>query len=311
MYLLNRLNDPYVFRNSTGLSIRRLLTKKLRIIVSSGINYLIQLVKFRRAFAGTKLSTRDFSQRKAIVIANGPTRDTLNFVALGRWVQEKNLDIFAVNFGLKQLLEMGVPPKYLLLSDPETSSLSSSAISKELWSDIRSNPLISLITPVTWHSILNCRDTFPEKCLHFSDISSEGVFKNVSPFKPRSYSSLSGLKALAYSLFLGYGEVFVIGLDNSYFKSLQVGPKGEILQGSSYFNGNFQHTQNLSHLYKKGLVDYFAELGSIHETTKRCFYNHPILNLGVASEMDCFKKVTASDEAFQLISHTNLEVKGI
>ncbi|CAN2169873.1 hypothetical protein MCEMRE217_00028 [Candidatus Nanopelagicaceae bacterium] len=300
---LNRLNDPYVFRQFVGLSPSRMARNKLQIFLTSRVNWLIQTIKFSEALVGTKGVSKTCANREVIVIANGPSRDTLNFDAVKRWVREKNLAVFAVNFGLDQLIELNLEPTYLLLSDPATMDSSSDPRSNSLWRSLRKNPSITLVTPVAWHSKDNCGKPYPFNCLHFNDVPSEGLFSSISPLKPRSYASLSGLKALAYCSFLGFDQIFVIGLDNSYFQGLSVGPQNEVLQGSVYFGGGFQETQDLSHLYKNGLVDYFAELSSIHGTTKKCFKNQPILNLGITSITDAFQKISSSDDANELIAH--------
>ena len=54
----------------------------------------------------------------------------------------------------------------------------------------------------------------------FSDSEFDLIYNCVIPIFPRGYASVSAVKALALSKWLNFKNIFLLGMDNSYFKYL-------------------------------------------------------------------------------------------
>lgn len=288
-----------MFRQFVGYSATRVVGRKLRVLIAGLFSWFIQGVKSGGAYAGIGDSIG--SGKHALVVANGPSKNNLNLERVRDWVNEGRLEIFLVNFGILDFPLDEVQVHYLVLSDPSTHPLSKDPRNIQLQRIIEEKSNIRLITPSSWHTKNCAQSKNNNKCLHFNDVTLEGVFSSTNPRLPRGYASLTGLKAIAVSRHLDFSKTLVIGLDNSFYKGLTVDSENRIIQRSIHYNGDYGKPEDLSHFYPNGLVDYFGELASIHLSIKKCFKNFDVLNLGTDSETDSFRKITRLDLESELV----------
>jgi hypothetical protein len=56
--------------------------------------------------------------------------------------------------------------------------------------------------------------------IYFNDKEFTLFGKNLNPCFPRGYSSITILKTIAVALYMGYDKIYILGVDNTEFKSL-------------------------------------------------------------------------------------------
>ena len=194
---------------------------------------------------------------------------------------------------------------FLVLSDPASHPSSQDARTVELWKNIRMIPNLRLITPVSWH--LKMEDKFCDSgnCFHFSDLSLETIRNSTSPLKARGYPSLTAYKALAFADYLGFDQIFIIGIDNSMFRTLKVDSMNSLVQNSNHFTENYGPPTDVTEIYPNGIADYFSELSEMFLSLKRSFTNMQVINLGYDSEVDAFPKVQKGETGSNYVKNSN------
>lgn len=226
----------------------------------------------------------------ALVLGNGPSLQKL----IPSQVRENFDDIFIVNgFHNLQIAEH-INPSFYCLSDPFDNSELNDEKSPEgvlLSRYFKENLNCIRLLPHTWefesHSI-------PNQTLYFDDREQTIFSRNISPLKPRAYTSVTLYKALAVACFMGYKEIFILGFDNTEFlgycgrpdnltdfKETIYAPlkEGRIYsRGNELFPFNFGmagRMQSYAHLF--GDLDFFKD--------------YPIQNLDPSSLTDAFPKI--------------------
>ena len=245
----------------------------------------LQLKKFLK---NTKELGNSKSDKRCLIIGNGKSLNELNFDKVKSLQDSGELEIFVVNFLIVDTeIRDRIAPNYVFLSDPETKFDFKSERNKELWRFISEHPDVKVITPHTWHdSIPSCGSD----CLHFNDISLEGLSKNISPLKVRGYASFTTYKAIAYTLFLNYSKILLIGLDNSWYKGVQVNTKNEIILDSFHFTNNYSEPKNITSHYTYGVAELFIDVSSSLTSLIELFPKKDIINLSNQSIIDCFPR---------------------
>jgi hypothetical protein len=234
-----------------------------------------------------KLS-KDRTCKEALVLANGPSLSTLNVSRVLEKQSNGQLEIFTMNNFCTTTLGARITPNFYVLSDPQHHPDSNSNVSKQLWNYLAKAQGVTILIPRSW--------AIPEKfsrlsVAYFEDRSLEGITKNIDPRKARGYSSLTALKALALATFIGYSKIYVLGLDNSLFKGLQVTEENRILEKANHApGGSTLQVADLTSEYPNGLADYFYGLAVATLQLKDLFRKAPIYNLSPNSFTDAFHK---------------------
>ncbi len=170
--------------------------------------------------------------KSALVIGGGPS--LTDFC----WDQVKDLvhEVIVVNNFHLSGLSNQIKPDYICLSDPNSflpASGDRAQIFNSLWEFVSS----SGATVIAPHFYRNFK--FPEKtkAYFFDDREFFTLRKSISPLRPRSYSSMTFLKALAFCIFLGYKTIYIIGLDNSEFLSYEGDESNQLFINYKKFYG--------------------------------------------------------------------------
>jgi hypothetical protein len=181
-----------------------------------------------------------------------------------------------------------VKPNFYVLSDPKHHPESESEIARTVWQYLINTVGVTVLVPRSW----DVQSVYPSICVaHFEDRSLEGLSKNIDPRRPRGYSSLTALKALALANFLGYASIFVLGLDNSLFKGLVVTGDNRILEESNHApRGSTLDVADVTEDYPNGLEDYFFGLAVASAQLRQFFKAAPVINLNPDSFADAFPK---------------------
>ena len=195
-----------------GTSISKLFLHKLIL--------LIGFLRTQSPRGGILTSTLQVKNSKigktALILGTGPSLDRLNTDEVPLYVD----DVFAMNEFFTLRISERVKPNFYCLSDPAHFVVTSE------YSEDRRQKLGSYLEDLNATLILphwsanNVRFHGSQK-LHFDDRELSWFRKNISPVKPRAYSSATLYKALAMACYMGYDTIFLLGLDNSNFKSYQ------------------------------------------------------------------------------------------
>lgn len=148
----------------------------------------------------------------ALVLGNGPSLNKLNTAAVANYCD----DIYVVNGFFNLQMGQLVRPTHYCLSDPSYFYPKDDAHTlriEELKNFIEKSNSV-LVLPHT----LATKGAFPNsKTLFFDDREKTLFSKNISPLRPRSYTSVTLYKALAVACHMEYDHIFILGLDNTEF----------------------------------------------------------------------------------------------
>lgn len=283
------MNSPY---HSINFSFYKLILIKLGVVISFIVNKLSVERGSREALQGTKASLGIFKGKTAIVVANGPSSNDVNWDTVNLERKLGNCSLFLINHSLNSPEMLGRGADFLVLSDPGSHPLSKDSRTVNLWANIASLPELRLITPVSWHLQQGDPRCLTLECLHFSDLSLESLSTSTSPLRARGYPSLTAYKAMAFAKHLGFSTLLIAGVDNSMFRTIQVDSANSLIQASNHFVENYGPVVDVSTLYPNGIADYFAELSEMFLSLRRSFKDTEIYNLGLRSEVDAFPKAT-------------------
>lgn len=147
--------------------------------------------------------------------------------------QHQTLDVFAMNMYNRSALAGSVVPDFYALCDPvffqagECGELADAV--QDVWHYLSTSGRTSrLILP----SGRAAPDGIRNQTLWFNNLGLEGWSSNVNPLRARGYSSMVAYSSLSIALFLGYDRVYVAGIDNNMFRSLERSSDGKFRYGS-------------------------------------------------------------------------------
>jgi hypothetical protein len=202
--------------------------------------------------------------------------------------------IIAINEFLHGSLFQVVRPKMVVLSDP--SSLRGETLEDGRRRDdelcyLQTNPEILLAVPLTQRPQY-ARLGLPNQIVPFVDsearYSLRGERDGLSLLQPRSYLSATLYKALAVAIWLGYRQIFVAGMDNTYPRDLFVDSENHVLRRTRHASDTKNWCQDLSQFYKT-VEDCLYEVNLLFHDIRK-FSSLNIINLDPYSLTDAFSK---------------------
>jgi hypothetical protein len=146
--------------------------------------------------------------KTVLILGNGPSASKIDHQAI-----QNNFDnLIVVNNYLDFSFADEVIPDFFCISDPNSFNDESS----QLYKYLKQND----ITVIASHFYRKSNFLFGMKTIFFDDRELHIPFwNNISPLWPRSYCSYTFYKALSIAIHLGYERIFILGLDNTEFKS--------------------------------------------------------------------------------------------
>jgi hypothetical protein len=129
--------------------------------------------------------------------------------------------------------------------------------------------------------------------------------RGINPLHPRGYLSVTALKALAITDFLGFKEIGVIGLDNTFFKGLQVTQELQMVENSHHASKGQHFNSNLGDFWKSGVSDYFYFVSLNFYYLKKYFSNKRFVNMDRSSLVDAFTKITSESSFTSIVRYEN------
>ncbi len=240
----------------------------------------------------------------AIVIGNGPSQGYLTAETLARFMDSGG-EVLAVNYWPDNEALREVAPSYLVISDLNTlkSREATEPVSPRdslLRGYLATHPTINIACPV-----MRCDEIAAEfgreRVTGFIDSELRLWTDNISPLKPRGYISMSLYKSLALAIHLGYERIFIIGMDNTYPRSIycdednrtlsletHAGIDDWLVDSGSCYGGMGDLLYSISIL--------FYDLRKFRSTTSE------LVNLDPYSLTDVFPKAPTIDVAKSLLS---------
>jgi hypothetical protein len=180
---------------------------------------LLQLISFfktprpkREQLRRTRVLKNSKNGKVALVLGSGPSLNNLNVNVLDDYVD----DVFVINSFSHLEVASRIKPAFYGLSDPAHFSLLSGEQSLEL------NAVLDYIrgceaTLVLPHTAFLAKVFMSFDRVFFDDREKTFFNRNIGPLKPRSYGSTTIYKMLAMATFMGYEEIFILGIDNTNF----------------------------------------------------------------------------------------------
>ena len=219
----------------------------------------------------------------SLIFANGPSAKNIDFKNIKNLQKNGVLDVFVMNHLMEdQYFLKNLNPQFIVLSDPNHKYKKGS----RLWGYIHSKSELKIVTPLDWHSNLQCKNS----CIHFNDQSLEGIVRNIDPRYPRGYPSLTALKALAMAIYLGYKKIYIIGFDNSWFFKIKVDERNRIKIQSNHASADYHKEKDLTLSYDKNISNLYLDLYVINDAFKKYFHKNNIINLNKTSLIDLYSK---------------------
>jgi hypothetical protein len=146
--------------------------------------------------------------KRALVLGNGPSIDLLRHENIEGYVD----GIFAVNHFYRSNAASLVVPNYYVLSDPKSFEDTEISMGSAFIRYLQENR-VQLFVP---YKVKN--QTFEQSAIPTASYDDRQRFlfnRNSSPVKPRNFASVTLYKAINIALYLGYSEIYVLGLDNT------------------------------------------------------------------------------------------------
>jgi hypothetical protein len=271
-----------------GGSVLRLITQKLRVLITFVIRRFASGPGREGALSALKALQGSAAGREAVVIASGPSASRVNVRAIAKAQKDGDAVVIVTNYFLSSPLAATITPDFVVWSDSVFHP--SRAKSNTSWAEIEARPSVRVMAPWKWrHKIPT---NLKERFVFFDDDTLETWSRNISPLRPRGYQGTTGVKALALGIHLGAKRVSVIGLDLSYFKNFSVDEHNRVMRNPTHLAGTDSGTQDLSHNTISGLADSLYSTANQFYYLRTLFEGYPIVNLDPHSLVDAFDKVT-------------------
>lgn len=278
-------------------TIGSILQDRFRQITLGSLRYLCAL--FREFGQLRKLSALKSSKRgkRALVLGNGPSLGYLNSDKLRKF-QNGGDEIFSVNFWTSTHLG-DVAPDYLVISDGATLADTESLFGKKLSEDLkkknallaaflREREQIRIVCPLARVKELSWQFG-AARIAGFVDHEMRAITSNIDPRFPRGYASLTLFKALAFAIHMGYDQICLLGMDNTFPRDIFCDNQNRIYRlerhagrGDTLFNQSAVYPS--MDVWAQDLLELFSDLN-------RCFTGYPVLNLDPYSLTDTFRKI--------------------
>ena len=284
-------------RQLRGSGIVELILDRLNQATIGSLRYLRAVILEFDAVQKLSSIGQTKKGKRALVLGNGPSLGYLSEEQL-REFQKGDGEIFAVNYWSSTHLA-GVAPDYLVISDGGTLINHNSKIGIKVAPEYQQKNLhlaeflnkynqVKIVCPLV--RVRELSKLFgSERITGFVDHEMRALSSNIDPRYPRGYLSMTLFKALAISIHMGYDEIFILGMDNSYPRDIfcdstntifrlerHAGESDTIFDQSAYYPSMDVWAQDLFDLFK-----------DLH----RCFKGHSVLNLDPFSLTDVFRKI--------------------
>ena len=297
------ITKKYIDENRSINSVRRISNAPYRRKISPN-RFRLARFSFRVAVSCLRISyypfvvllnLKDIVELRAIrkvtkrqnilLLGNGPSLGYVDCDSLDAFRDNGGITV-GINFWPSMRHVQAHAPDWLVFSDPETFNTSGEQKDKALAliNYVNEHPFINILVPFS--SVRFLRSLFRNnKVYGFCDLEVAFNLFGINIFTPRSYVSMTLYKALAFSIFLSPKCVYLLGMDNNYFRKIVNDHSNNLASVSQHpdyellFENSEYSTMGLR------LLDYARNFLDLEQ-----FPTKNILNLDVYSLTDRFKK---------------------
>jgi hypothetical protein len=227
------------------------------------------------------------SENIALLLGNGPSVNKLNTGA----IRDFNVEIWVVNDFYKVDCSKDLKIDYYVLSDMDYFS------GPNFENRIKLVPLVNYAashkpTFVLPHWMREAKSTHilhQFEIIYFDDREIASWSRNTNPCYPRGYIGLTLYKALAFTIFLNYRKIFILGMDNTEFIKYRSDSHNSILldkfHGYHDDGSNYDFSNHFLDGLAGALISYAHTFGDLNR------FKGPIFNLDVESLSMAFQKI--------------------
>ena len=265
----------------------------LKSVIRCIIYLPIVLYGGRKFFNKTLALKGSAKKKRALIIGNGPSQGYMSTEELNQFVKSGG-ETYCVNYWNKNSELSTHIPTWMVFSDRQIFDEKDPG-SIELIEYLKNNQSIKVIVPTTEIKLIQSKGLKNEiYCIVDIELS---IWQNINPLLPRGYITLTLYKALAWSIYLGYDSIGVIGMDNTFPKNVYNDINNNVIFLENHA-GKDDTLLDLSSHYLNVASFYYDVLKMFHHL--EYFPNNNIVNLDPYSLTDRFKKVNKKD-FFKLI----------
>lgn len=181
--------------------------------------------------------------KPVLIIGNGPSSLTLTNDQVVK-LRLQDAEVISMNNFDKMEISTTIIPDYHFLLDPDFQDVKNGR-SESIQAYLKSHPEICLIQS----SLISKPIKWTNQTLFVNGIQAVGLWKSDSPLKANTYPQGVFFSALKFAHFLGYGTIYVTGVDNSYYKNHFHNQLGEVI------------------VITEGIHSYTHEIGGKYEKT--------------------------------------------
>ena len=293
---LRRLDVATRITRNPNYSITRLFVQRMRILVVFVLFTFLSLSSLRKTRKISRSQRNIARGQDALIIAGGPSSLKLNIQKVLEDQMGNKVSVFAMNWYSHTELAHHLIPDYYVLADPLNQINRHGEFrgrkSVEIWSQLAIWTKTKLILPHNWYPYTK---DFERRISMFIDNRELiGFSKSVTPTRPRGYGSLTALNAIAAALYMGFDNVFLIGLDGNMFNALTVDSSNQIFLGNSNLaDGKLTPLVELSTDQPRGIADMLYNFSTEFLDIHRCFTATNIFNLNQDSLVDGIAKLVS------------------
>ena len=280
-----------------SLNISILFFSNIKKFFLLTFKYFFELILGFNFFLETFKKKNSEHKNKCIILDDGCSLNKLRKKNMKKFQDDGN-KIFAINYWNENKKYNKIIPNYLILSDPkifkskvDSKNLNLYKRKNNLLRYINKNSGIILIIPSNF--LKYAKKKINNTILTFSD--SELDFMNIftNPFFPRGYFSVPVVNALSVAKWLNFKKIFLLGIDNTFFRYLFSDKKNRIL----YLNIKYNKKTSLINYsnYFDSTFDYFMYHIKIFRSFETLSKSKNIFNLDEYSLTSFFKKKKVSE----------------
>jgi hypothetical protein len=272
-------------------SILWLILKKTKELLS-GIKAYAREIFVGRTFVKKIIFAKNSKIGKpALVIGGGPSCNNISPADLERF-QTLGGEIFVVNHWNDNSNLSSIIPDHIVFSCPSTMNRKNmDEKQNRLQAYLLSNKKIKIYCP-----ILRVKEiselTKSNNVVGFIDSEMRTFSNNIAPIFPRGYISNTLYKALGIALWFNYDQIYLIGMDNTYPRTIYSDVKNSVLNLEEH-GGQDDEVLDFSELYS-GIGDYLLEISYLFYDAKKFNKKNKIVNLDIYSLTDAFVKMPLS-----------------
>ncbi|AVG24584.1 KDO transferase [Pontimonas salivibrio] len=281
-----RYSSPH---SHPGGAIWRTVLQKFRVLALFLTRRIAQSSGKAEALQGMRQLEGSAAGKEVLLLASGPSADKINTREVATRQKAGELVVVATNYFLHSPLAKTITPDFLVWSD-SVFHPAKKTHNAEAWQRVEDTPSVRMVMPWTWRSIITTMSV-AERTVYFDNDSLEGWSTNTSPLHPRGYQGSTGVKALGFALHLEPRQVFVIGLDLSYFQSFRVDSDNRVVRQPTHLQGTDSGIQDITPHTINGIADSLYSTANQFLSLRQHFSGHPIINLDPDSLVDAFPKV--------------------